>query len=184
VLGLLALGVSLIKASGAGGNGSLVAILVWLGGSALLALAVLGIGRRRGGSAVAEAIAGGLCFSIGDISTKLVTQGGPRIAFLVTLAAGYALGTMLLQLGYQRGEALTVAGLATLLTNALPIAAGTIVLGEPVPSGGLGAVRILAFVGVVAGSILLAAPERRSPADAGPPPARPDAASAGEVDGA
>ena len=52
--------------------------------------------------------------------------------------AGYALGTALLQIGYQSGGALTVAGLATLLTNALPIAAGTVVLDEPVPSGAYG----------------------------------------------
>jgi hypothetical protein len=52
-----------------------------------------------------------------------------------------------------------VAGLATLLTNAVPIAAGTIVLHEPVPSGVFGALRILAFAAVTAGAILLAAPD-------------------------
>jgi hypothetical protein len=164
VLGLLALGVSLVKASGGGGKGSIVAILAWLGASAALALVVLAIGRSRGGLAIADGIAGGLLFSIGDISTKLATQGGARIAFVVPLIAGYASGTALLQLGYQRGAALTVAGLATLLTNALPIAAGTIVLAEPVPSGLFGALRVLAFAGVVAGAILLAAPEHPPPA--------------------
>ena len=77
-------------------------------------------------------------FSIGDISTKLATRGGVRIGFVVTLVIGYTAGTALLQLGYQASGALTVAGLATLLTNALPIAAGTIVLDEPVPPGALG----------------------------------------------
>ena len=81
---------------------------------------------------------------------------GGRAAFGITVVAGYALGTALLQLGYRHGGALTVAGLATLLTNALPIAAGTVVLGEPVPTGTLGAVRILAFVAVTVGAILLA----------------------------
>jgi hypothetical protein len=65
-----------------------------------------------------------------------------------------------LQVGYQAGGALTVAGLATLLTNALPIAAGTIVLDEPVPSGIFGGLRLLAFAAVVAGAFLLARPER------------------------
>lgn len=88
--------------------------------------------------AIAQGAAGGLFFAIGDISMKLVTQGSERIAFLATVIAGYALGTWLLQLGYQLGGALTVAGVATLFTNALPIAAGTIVLDEPVPSGELG----------------------------------------------
>src|SRR6266513_107607 len=69
-------------------------------------------------------------------------------ALYVAALAGYAVGTAFLQLGYQKGGALTVAGLATLLTNALPIAAGSVVLGEPVPSGALGGVRILAFAAV------------------------------------
>ena len=46
-----------------------------------------------------------------------------------------------------------------LCTNALPITAGTVVLHEPVPSGALGAVRVLAYVAVTAGAILLGAPE-------------------------
>jgi hypothetical protein len=83
------------------------------------------------------------------------------------LIVGYLLGTSLLQIGYQSGAALTVAGIATLLTNAVPIAAGTVLLHEPLPSGGLGVVRVLAFVAVTAGAILLARPDRR--AAAGPP---------------
>jgi hypothetical protein len=159
VLGLLALAVSLVGGSGAGGRGSTAAILLWLGASGAAALFVLLVGRAALGAAVAAGIAGGLFFSIGDISTKLVTQGGVRIGFLLTLIVGYSLGTALLQLGYQAGGALTVAGVATLLTNALPIAAGTVVLDEPVPSGAYGGVRILAFAAVTAGGVLLASPE-------------------------
>jgi hypothetical protein len=160
VLGLLLLAVSLAKSSGGGGRGSLAGILAWLGGTAALALVVLWIGRRRGALAVAQGVAGGLLFSIGDFSTKLATQGGTHFAFVVTLIIGYTLGTSLLQLGYQRGAALTVAGLATLCTNALPILAGTIVLREPVPSGAFGAARVLAFAAVTLGAVLLAAPDR------------------------
>ncbi|HWF33966.1 MAG TPA: hypothetical protein VG295_01295 [Solirubrobacteraceae bacterium] len=163
VLGLAALGVSLAKGSGAGGKGSTAAILAWLGATGALAVLALWVGRRTGKIAVAEGVAGGLLFSIGDLSTKLATQGGARLAFVVTLILGYTLGTSLLQIGYQRGGALTVAGLATLLTNALPIAAGTIILGEPVPSGVLGAVRIFAFAAVTAGAILLASPDKGAP---------------------
>jgi hypothetical protein len=123
-----------------------------------LALLILWLGRARGKLAAALGVAGGLLFSIGDLSTKLATQGGAHFAFVVTLIIGYTLGTSLLQLGYQRGEALTVAGLATLFTNALPIAAGTMVLHEPVPSGALGAARVIAYVAVTAGAILLAGP--------------------------
>lgn len=159
VFGLAALGVTLAKSSGGGGHGSTVGVLLWLGGTAALAGLVLAIGRKASARAISEGIAGGLFFSIGDFSTKLATQGGVRTAFVITLIVGYTLGTSLLQLGYQRGGALTVAGLATLITNALPIAAGTIVLHEPVPPGAWGVLRILAFVAVTAGAILLARPD-------------------------
>lgn len=154
--GLVALAVSLAAGTGGDTQAHTISILVWLGVTAALAVAVVAVGMRSGGLAAADGIAGGLFFSIGDISTKLATEGGWRLVFVLGLIAGYTLGTSLLQLGYQRGNALTVAGLATLFTNALPIAAGMIVLGEPVPDGALGAVRVLAFAAVTAGAFLLA----------------------------
>ncbi len=161
-LGLLTLGVSLAAGAEEGGQGELAWILVWLGASggvALLILVLRGRGRGLGLTrAVASGVAGGLFFSIGDISTKIATEGGPRITFMVPLVLGYLLGTLLLQVGYQSGEALTVAGIATLLTNALPIAAGTVVLDEPVPGGAYGALRVLAFGAVTAGGFFLARP--------------------------
>jgi hypothetical protein len=158
ILGLVALGVSLAGGSGEGGQGSTSAILLWLAATAGAAVLVVSVGRVPLGAAVAEGIAGGLFFSLGDVSTKVATQGGIRLLFVISVILGYTLGTWLLQLGYQRGGALTVAGLATLLTNAVPIAAGTIVLDEPVPSGVYGGLRILAFAAVTAGAILLARP--------------------------
>ncbi|HEY2217398.1 MAG TPA: hypothetical protein VGH21_07875 [Solirubrobacteraceae bacterium] len=169
VLGLVALAVSLTEGTGEGHSGSTTAVLIWLCGTAALALLVVLIGRRVLGAAVSNAVAGGLLFSIGDISTKLATQGGARVAFVLSLILGYTLGTTLLQLGYQAGAALTVAGLATLLTNVLPILAGTIVLDEPVPSGALGVLRVLAFVAVIVGAVLLAQPESQSAKVATPP---------------
>ena len=161
VIGLLALGISLAGGSGEGGNGAIRDIALWLSITAGVAVLVLLIGRRLGALAIAYGVAGGLFFSIGDISTKLATQGGWRIAFVVPLIVGYTLGTALLQIGYQAGGALTVAGLATLFTNALPIAAGTVVLDEPVPGGALGVLRVLAFAAVTIGAVLLARPEKR-----------------------
>ena len=159
--GLVALAVSLGRGGGTGGHGSTAGILVWLGATALAALAV-GLGGRRlrgAGPGVAQGLAGGLLFSIGDISTKLATQGGARLGFVAPLVAGYLLGTSLIQIGYQRGNALTVAGLATLTTNAVPILFGTVVLHEPVPPGVSGGLRVLAYLAVVAGAILLAHPD-------------------------
>jgi hypothetical protein len=160
MLGLLALAVSLAGGSGEGTGGSTFEILLWLTATAAAAVVALALGRRFGALAVAEGVAGGLFFSIGDISVKVATQGGARSAFAIGVIVGYSLGTLFLQLGYQKGGALTVAGLATLLTNALPIAAGTVVLGEPVPSGAFGGLRIAAFAAVTLGAILLARPDR------------------------
>jgi hypothetical protein len=162
MLGLLALAVSLAGGSSEGAGGSTVEILLWLAATAGAAVVALALGRRFGALAVAEGIAGGLFFSIGDISVKVATQGDAQAIFAIGVIVGYSLGTAFLQLGYQKGGALMVAGLAMLLTNALPIAAGTVVLGEPVPSGAFGALRIVAFAAVTLGAILLARPERGS----------------------
>jgi len=162
VLGLAALAVSLVGGKAKQGGGDLGPILLWLGVTAAVAVVLVVVGRRRWGAAIANGIAGGLFFSIGDISTKLTTQGGARSAFVVLLLLGYAAGTALLQIGYQAGAALTVAGLATLVTNALPIAAGTVVLDEPLPGGWLGAIRLVAFVAVVTGAVLLARQQPRT----------------------
>jgi len=159
ILGLLALGLSLGGGHNPDRPGSTIEIAAWLAATTVAAGVVLAL-RHRIGVAVASGIAGGLLFSVGDIATKVTTQGGARFAFVVPLIAGYTLGTALLQVGYQRGGALTVAGLATLLTNALPIAAGTVVLGEDVPAGTLGVLRVLAFAAVTIGAILLARPEK------------------------
>jgi hypothetical protein len=160
--GLAALAVSLAGGSGEGGSGSTTAILLWLALTGGVALVLLATGRKLGAVAVTYGLGGGLFFSIGDIATKVATEGGARLAFVLPIVLGYTLGTALLQVGYQAGGALTVAGLATLLTNAVPIAAGTIVLEEPVPGGALGGLRLLAFVAVTAGAVLLARPEKPS----------------------
>ena len=86
------------------------------------------IGRRRSVLGAALGVAGGLLLSIGDFSTKLVTQGGTHFAFIATVIIGYTFGSAFLQIGYQRDGALTIAGLATLLTDALRIMATAIVL--------------------------------------------------------
>ena len=162
ICGLVARGISIAGGSRRGGPGSTASILLWLGVTAGVAMVVIWPGRKLVGVAVAYGIAGGLLFSIGDISTKLATEGGVRLGFVIPLILGYTGGTALLQIGYQAGGALTVAGIATLLTNALPIAAGTTVLDEAVPSGALGGLRVIAFLAVITGSVLLARPDKPS----------------------
>lgn len=158
VSGLLFLAISLTGGNQRDAPGLLAETGVWLGATGVVAALALTVGRLRIGGAAADAIAGGLLLSCGDISTKLATQGGVRIAFALTAIVGYVLGSSLLQIGYQRGAALTVAGIATLLATALPIAAGPVLLSETPPTGALGVLRVMAFFTVTVGAVLLARP--------------------------
>lgn len=159
-------GLGLLAASLTGGadtsmSGALAEVFLWLAAILGVATLVLTVGRPSLQSGVADGIAGGLLFAFGDICTKLSTEGGARLLFILPLIGGYLAGTSLLQIGYQGAAALTVAGIATLLTNAVPIAAGAVLFREPLPTGALGVARVAAFAAVTAGAILLAQPERR-----------------------
>ena len=158
VAGLALLGVSLLGTHSEGSAAGYLRIVVWLAASAAATVLCVWLLARVIGGGPAWGIAAGILFAAGDVSTKMaVTGGSENIAFLVCLIAFYGAGTAVLQAGFQRGSALTTAGLATLLTNALPIVAGMIVFGEPLPAGWVGAVRVIAFAAVVAGAVLLAA---------------------------
>ena len=75
--------------------------------------------------------------------------------FVPVLLACHGLGFVSLQQSFQRGEALATAGVSSLFTNVLPIAAGLVLFKEPVPGGFLGVLRIAGFASVVAGAALL-----------------------------
>ena len=130
-------------------------IALWLG--SLFVVAVV-LGRRRAGLAVGPALglAAGLFFAGGDISAKLVVYGGPWLAAVATLIVFYGLGTSVLQGSFQHANALTGAGLATLATNAVPIAAGFVVFGEQLPHGAKGGLQLVAFGLLVISGALLA----------------------------
>ena len=156
VVGLALLGVSLLGEHGGGSSAGYLWIGAWLVASAAGALVCTRLLARVIGAGPAWGIAAGILFAAGDVSTKMAVAGGSQnIAFLVCLIVFYLAGTAVLQAGFQRGNALTTAGLATLMTNALPIAAGMTVFREPLPAGWIGAVRIVAFAAVVAGAVLL-----------------------------
>jgi len=104
-------------------------------------------------------MAAGVLYAAGDVGTKAAVSGGFHPAFVPALLACHGLAFVALQLGFQRGGALTTAGLATLWTNALPIAAGMFVFGDPLPGGALGVARVAAFGAVVAGAALLTRPD-------------------------
>ena len=159
VLGLVLLGISLL---GSGGNahhwghhGSWPAITLWLVGSGLLAGFFAGPGRRLVAAGAGFGIGAGFLYAAGDVGTKAAVAGGWRLLFIPALLAAHGLGFVMLQLGFQQGSALATAGVATLFTNATPIAAGMALFREPLPGGIRGVLRLLAFAAVVAGAVLL-----------------------------
>jgi hypothetical protein len=104
-------------------------------------------------------MAAGILLAAGDVVTKAVVTGGARFLFIPAMILAYSFGTIVLQLGFQKGAALTTAGVATLFTNALPIIAGTTLYDEPFPNGELGVLRGIAFALLIAGGALLSRPK-------------------------
>lgn len=169
VVGLVLLGLSLFSTHGNGSGATYTWVGVWLAASVAGAAMCITLLARAIGRGPAWGIASGILFAAGDVATKMAASGRlADIAFLVCLIVLYGAGTAVLQAAFQRGSALTTAGLSTLLTNALPIVAGMVLFHEALPSGWIGAVRVAAFAAVVAGAVLLAARSTGSE----PPPAK------------
>ena len=155
ITGLLLLALSLVDTHQADHPPGWAPVLLWLGGSTAgaILLARFGAGLARG---PALGLAAGLLFAGGDISAKLVVYGGIWLVAVSSLIVCYALGTSILQGAFQHGDALTGAGLATLATNAVPIAAGFVVFGEQLPGGARGVLQLVAFASLVGAAVLLA----------------------------
>ena len=156
--GLLLLGLSLAGGSMHGSAGSAVAVATWLVVSAAVAAVAAGPAAALVASGAGLGVAAGTLYAAGDVATKAALPGGGRLLLIPAVLAAHGLAFVALQLGFQRGGALQTAGLATLCTNALPIAAGMGLFGEGLLAGGLGALRVLAFVAVVVGAAGLARP--------------------------
>ncbi len=164
-LGALALG---IHDHGAHGNFAATALALFLAGAVAAAalLTAVPAGERR---PHALGAAGGLLYGAADVAIKaltgiaaahglahvLVTPWLP-VAVLTTLAAAYCF-----QRGLQLGRALPVIALMTAATNALSIAAGFVVFGDPV-----GQTPILAAVHVAALVVIVAVASRLALAQA------------------
>jgi hypothetical protein len=161
ITGLVLLGISLAGHTADGRQAAPVAVGVWIACSAVVA--ALAAPRLPGGSGYG--IAAGVLYAAGDVATKAAVGGGAAVAFTAAVLACHGLAFVALQIGFQRGGALATAGVSTLLTNALPILAGTILFHEGLPSGLLGAVRVAAFTAVVAGAALLASTDARPQTD-------------------
>jgi hypothetical protein len=167
--GLLLLGLSLPAGAAPGAPLTWQAPLVWVLASMLLAgvAAVPAAGVLRPGAGLAAAA--GLVYSAGDVATKAAVDGThPVLLFWGLLLACHGLAFVCLQLSFQRGTALATAGVASLLTNLLPILAGLTVFAEHMPGGLAGVLRVAGFAGAVLGGTLLAAASReQSPVPVG-----------------
>ena len=154
VAGLVLLALSLVSTTESDQHPYVVGVIIWLaacGGGAALLIAE----PTRFARAASLGLAAGLLFADGDISAKLVGYGGLWLATLATLIIAYATGTSVLQWAYQRGDALTAAGMATMTTNAVPIAAGFVLFGETLPHGTRAILQIAAFGCLVASAVAL-----------------------------
>ncbi|HEX3454812.1 MAG TPA: hypothetical protein VHS03_09310 [Gaiellaceae bacterium] len=159
IAGLVFLGISLAGATGQGDEAVWVGIVIWIAASAALAAVAVRYASRVLGPAAAHGMAAGILLAAGDVVTKAVVSGGARVLFIPAMILAYSFGTIVLQLGFQKGAALTTAGVATLFTNALPIIAGTTLYDEPFPNGELGVLRGVSFALLIAGGALLSRPK-------------------------
>jgi hypothetical protein len=149
VLGLALLGLSLRAADSGSSSTSGTLVLAWLLGSAVAAA----FSASLLAPAVGLGLAAGILYAGADVATKAAVGG--RMFFVLGVIAASALAFACLQLGFQRGGPLTTIGVSTLLTNALPIAAGVVVFHEAVPAGWRGGLRVAAFVLVTTAAALL-----------------------------
>jgi hypothetical protein len=166
IAGLALLGISLAGGSAGGRPGSAAAVAVWLAGSCAAAAIAAGPAARLLTAGAGLGVAAGVMYAAGDVASKAAVHGGLALAFVPAVLAAHGLAFMALQLSFQRGGALATIGVSTLLTNALPIAAGLAIYGETLPGGALGVVRAIAFVLVVVGAGALATRGRAAEDDA------------------
>jgi drug/metabolite transporter (DMT)-like permease len=154
LIGLVLLSASLVGSTPSSHTPQAVSVVLWLGASAGAGVALIVV-RLRFSRAAALGLAAGLLFADGDISAKLVVAGGIWLLALLSLVACYAAGTSVLQAAFQHGSALTAAGIATLVTNAVPIAAGFVLFDEALPPGARGVLQVAAFASIVTSAGLL-----------------------------
>ncbi|HEY5360480.1 MAG TPA: hypothetical protein VIJ82_22820 [Streptosporangiaceae bacterium] len=168
--GLTLLSLSLVGTTASDHHPPVVGITIWLaacgGGAVLLIVTPTHFAR-----AATLGLATGLLFSVGDISAKLVGYGGWWLVALVPLIVGYATGTSVLQSAYQQGDALTAAGTATMVTNAVPIVAGFVLFDEILPHGARAVLQVAAFACLVVSAVALGRQDAPPASDQAAPPA-------------
>jgi tellurite resistance protein TehA-like permease len=180
--GLPLLAISLIGAQSGGTRPNVLVIIVWLAacaGGAVLLIVTPGHFAR----AASLGLATGLLFADGDMSSKLVGYGGLWLIAIVPLIVGYGVGTSVLQSAYQKGDVLTAAGSATLVTNLVPIIASFVVFHETLPHGYRALLQVAAIGSLVGSAILLAHKQAPAPQPQSAPQPRGQPQGAAEPEG-
>jgi drug/metabolite transporter (DMT)-like permease len=141
---------------------SVPTLLAGEGALALLAAAIavaLRRGRLAAHSGSARAVVAGLLFTIAGVSIKGLTVAEVPALLLAAWIASVVLAGALAQYAtvaaLQRGGAIETIGLMGLVANALQIAAGVLVFGDPVSASPLGLIMQATAFGMVCGSALL-----------------------------
>lgn len=189
VIAILLVSVSLAgHENSVGHNGSLVWVLV-AGGMTLGLVVVIQLGLRRlvGGSAIVTGVSSGLLYGVGALGTKgastFVARDGLIAAIPHVMASPYpyvfvvfcGLGMLVFQTGLQRGRVGVIAPLNNVISSAYLVAVGTMVFNDPLPSNPTFlALRLTGFVGVLAGTVLLAGGGSHAVGFAAAPAIEPD----------
>jgi len=163
LIGLALLGISLAGVTAEGTSAEWTQVAWWIASCGTIAWVAAGPGSRWLTAGAGSGITAGLMYAAGDVATKASLGPHGNLGFVPAVLVCHLLGFAALQGGFQRGSALATAGIASLLNNAVPIAAGLSIFGEPVGHGALGSLRIVAFAAIVAGAGLLARPGGQRP---------------------
>lgn len=178
-VGLAALGLAFLAATiegSAGAHSDYDAETLWtfLAAVAALAIAVGVAGNATKHMGIALGASAGLFWAVSDTAIKAQTSTfGENVVtvfvhplVLVIVVASFV-GLTVSAKSLQTGKAVPVIAMTTVAANALTIAAGPIVFGDPVPDDALGRIaRVLAFVLVIGAAALTPAPVRAAEAEA------------------
>jgi hypothetical protein len=139
-------------------------LAVFLGGSAVVAAVVA---TRR--AAVPLALAGGLLYGAADTAIKALTLVDSHYGLVAAVTSAWLPAAVVFTAGaffaFQRalqlGPPVTSIALMTAATYVVSIAAGLVVLSEPIGHGLIGVMHLAAFVAVVGAACLLAPAQAR-----------------------
>ena len=142
-----------------------IGLYIAIAGGAGLVVATLAGGRHHAGALFGASA--GLLWGASDVSIKGASGNiGDGLAVLFTpltavIVIASLIGLLVSAKSLQLGDAVPVIAVTSVAANAVTIAAGPIVFGDPLPSDSLGMVaRMLAFVLVIGAAALTPAPVR------------------------